>query len=370
MSVTRIAQVCPRYRPHIGGVETVVEEISRRLAARGHDVTVVTTDPSGRTRQSPPPQSPTHQSPTLPREETIDGVRVIRFPSFAPGDAYYLSLPLRGYLRKQSYDVVHAHGYHALPALFAASCQAGRLVFNPYYHGKGHTPLRNVLLKAYRIAGAGIFRRADAVVCNSEFERGLVCRDFPAHCGKARVISPGIDRKEFEGLAPFPKDEKVLLCAGRLEEYKGVQYAVQALRHLPGYRLVVIGRGPYKAELQRQAENAGLAGRVMFLEGLARKDLLRWYATADVFVMLSSFESFGITVAEALATGTPCVVAKASSLAEFVDGGLCRGIDLPISPGALAGEVLKAARVPYTKEIPGWDEVAGRMLAVYSGANA
>ncbi len=78
----KIAQVCPRYKPHIGGVETVVEEISRRLAAQGHDVSVITTDPAR----------------SLPGEETIDGVKVYRFPARAPGDAYYFSLPLRQFL--------------------------------------------------------------------------------------------------------------------------------------------------------------------------------------------------------------------------------------------------------------------------------
>jgi glycosyltransferase involved in cell wall biosynthesis len=345
----KIVHVCPRYKPQIGGVETVVEEISRRLSAKGHDVTVVTTDPSG----------------TLPATETIDGVRVYRFPAYAPGDAYYFSLQLRRFLKKQSCDVVHAHGYHAFPALFAESCEHYKFILNPYYHGKGHTPFRNALLKVYRIAGAGVFREADTVICNSEFEKSLVCRDFPGSCGKARIISPGIDKREFEGLTPFPKSEKVLVYAGRLEEYKGVQHAVQALKYLPGYRLVVIGRGPYKAELKRQVEQAGLTGRVKFLEGLMRKELLRWYATADAFVMLSSFESYGITVAEALTVGTPCVVAKAASLAEFVDGGLCRGVDLPVSPERLAGEIERVARVPYTKEILDWDDVAARMLAVY-----
>lgn len=349
MGRMKIIQVCPRYKPYIGGVETVVEEISRRLAAQGHEVMVVTTDPAG----------------ALPATETMDGVKVHRFPARAPGDAYYFSLPLRRFLKTQSCDVVHAHGYHAFPALFAESCAYYRFIFNPYYHGKGHTPFRNTLLKAYRMAGVRVFREADAVVCNSEFEKSLVCRDFPGYCGKARIISPGIDKREFQGITPFPKNEKILLYAGRLEEYKGVQHAVDALQYLPDYRLVVIGRGPYRAELKHQVESAGLAGRVKFLEGLMRKDLLRWYATADAFVMLSGFESFGITVAEALSMGTPCVVAKSSSLAEFVDNGLCRGVDLPVDPERLAGEIRMTVRVPYTKEILDWDEVAARMLAVY-----
>jgi glycosyltransferase involved in cell wall biosynthesis len=293
---------------------------------------------------------------------------VRRFPAFAPGDAYYLSFGLRDYVKKESFDVVHAHGYHAFPALFAAATRSRRLVFNPYYHGKGHTPVRNLLLKGYRLAGARLFARADAVVCNSAFEKGLVCRDFPAGCGKARVIAPGLNKSEFAGLLPYHKDEKILLYAGRLEAYKGVQHAIAALHHLPGWRLVVIGRGPFKAELVNLVEGEGLQGRVTFLEGLARADLLRWYVTADAVIMLSGFESYGITVAEALAAGAPCVVAQSSSLVEFVDGGLCRGIDLPVSPERLAGEILGARRQAYAKELPDWDEVAARMLAVYTEA--
>ena len=248
----RILQVCPRYRPHIGGVETVVEEVSRRLAAKGHEVTVVATDPTR----------------SLPRQESLDGVSVVRFRSFAPGDAYYFAPGLRAFLRKASCDVVHAHGYHALPALAATVSRAPRFVFTPHYHGKGHTPLRNLLLRPYRLAGDRIFARADAVTCVSAYEKGLVCRDFPQRCAKASVVPNGINKAEFAGLEPFPKKDKVLLYVGRLEEYKGVQYAIRALPHLSGYTLVVIGRGPYRDELRRLAAGLGLEGRVRFLEGL------------------------------------------------------------------------------------------------------
>ena len=57
---------------------------------------------------------------------------------------------------------------------------------------------------------------------------------------------------------------------------KGVQHAVHALKYLPGYRLVIIGRGPYKAELKRQVDSLGLGSRVKFMEGLLRRELLRW----------------------------------------------------------------------------------------------
>ncbi|WP_174589772.1 glycosyltransferase family 4 protein [Methanocella conradii] len=346
----RIAEVCPRYRPYIGGVETHVEEISKRLARMGHDVTVLSTDPSGK----------------LPKSEIIDGVRVLRFAAFAPGDAYYFSTGLRSYMKKvDGYDVVHAHGYHAFPAYYAASAKTPRLIFTPHYHGHGHTPLRNLLLKPYAYLGRRIFERASRVICVSSYEKGLVDRDF--RCGdKAVVIPNGVNKEEFKGLEPYPKGLKVILYVGRLEEYKGVQYAIRALPYLPWHRLHIIGKGPYKESLIKEALAIGVKDRVAFMEDQSREDLLRWYATADVFVMLSRFEAYGITVAEALTAGVPCIVAKGSALDEFI-GESCKGVDLPIEGEKLA-EIIQNARFRgMPRNVLDWDEVTERVISVYEG---
>jgi len=343
----RIAQVCPRYRPYIGGVETHVEELSKRLLRMGHEVTVLSTDPSGR----------------LPKSEAIDGVNVVRFPAFAPGDAYYLSPGLHSYMKKAEFDVVHAHGYHAFPALSAAASKAPKFVFTPHYHGRGHTPLRNLLLKPYAYFGKRIFERADHVICVSEFEKSLICRDFKCD-GKAVVIPNGVNKAEFKGLEPFPKGLKVILYVGRLEEYKGVQYAIRAMPFLPFYRLLVIGKGPYKEALVNEAVSYGVKDKVGFMADQSRADLLRWYATADVFVMLSTAEAYGITVAEALTAGVPCIVARGSALSEFV-GDSCKGVDVPIAGERLAEYVQEAQFNGMPKNVLDWDEVASRVAKVY-----
>jgi len=343
----RIAQVCPRYRPYIGGVETHVEELSERLVKMGHEVTVISTDPSGR----------------LPKSEIIDGVKVLRFPAIAPGDAYYLSTGLRSYMKKADFDVVHAHGYHAFPALFAASSKAPKFIFTPHYHGRGHTPLRNFLLKPYAYFGKRIFKRADKVICVSEFEKSLVCRDFDCG-GKATVIPNGVNKAEFKDLEPFPKGMKIILYVGRLDEYKGVQYAIRAMPFLPFYRLLVIGKGPYKEALANEAVKAGTKDKVGFMADQSRQDLLRWYATADVFVMLSTAEAYGITVAEALTAGVPCIVARGSALEEF-EGDSCRVVDVPVAGEKLAGYVQDAKFAGTPRNVLDWDEVAGRVSKVY-----
>ena len=348
----KIAQVCPRYSPDIGGVETHVAEISKRLVARGHEVTVITTDPSGR----------------LPRSEKLDGVNVLRFRSLAPGDAYYFAPSLYGYMRKnKSFDVVHVHGYHAMPALLASGAKAPAFIFTPHYHGHGHTPLRNLLLKPYGFFAKRIFERANRVVCVSEFEKGLVCRDFPAQCAKITVVPNGVNKEEFKGVEPWPKGLKVILYVGRLEEYKGVQYTIRALKYLEWHRLLIIGKGPYREALLKEAKDAGVQNRVAILEGQSQEDLLRWYATADAFVMLSTSEAYGITVAEALTAGVPCIVARGSAIEEFVDGASCVGVDLPIGEEALAKLIEEAHFSGVPKNVLDWDQVTEKLLAVYGG---
>jgi len=126
----KIAQICPRYYPDIGGVETHVKEISERLVKRGLDVEVICTDPTGK----------------LHKHETINGVTVTRFRSFAPSEAYYFAPQIYFHLRNHRYGIIHAHSYHALPALFAALAKGGRrLIFTPHYHSEGHTIIRDLL---------------------------------------------------------------------------------------------------------------------------------------------------------------------------------------------------------------------------------
>ena len=311
----KIAQVCPRYSPDIGGVETDVKEISERLVLEGHEVEVITTDPSGK----------------LKNKEIINGVKVTRFKSFAPGNAYYFAPQIYIYLKNHKYDVIHAHSYHALPALFAALSERNKkFVFSPYYHRGGHTPFRNLLHKPYKFLGKMIFSRADAVICISEYEKGLIESDFNV-AEKTIKIQNGINLSEFENLKSQKNEnkDKILLYVGRLEEYKGVQYIIQSLPELQDFRLRIVGKGPYEKELRDIAERLEVGERIEWLKGISRKELLECYADADIFLMLSSHEAYGITVAEALASGTPCVVAKGSALDEFVDGINCIGIEKP-----------------------------------------
>jgi len=351
----KIIQVTPRYYPHIGGIEKHVREISERLVKKDIDLEVVTTDPSNR----------------LSREEVINGVRVKRFLSIAPNDSFYFCPRIYFFLKKNKYDIIHAHGYHVLTSLFAALTKKDdqKFVFTPHYHGVGHSFIRNLLHKPYRPIGARIFEKADKIICVSEFELNLIKEHFNVPISKLIHIPNGINLDEFKDVKPLEREYKTILFVGRLEKYKGVQYIIQALPLLKHHRLEIIGKGSYERELKKLASKCGVRDKIDWMKELPRPELLQHYKSADVFVMLSEYEAYGITVAEALASETPCIVAKAGALSEFVDDEMCMGATLPIGVNELAEMIERTTsvkRVKYGKNLMGWDEVVERLIGVYT----
>ena len=242
-----IAQISPRYFPYIGGVETVVKELSEHFVKRGHSVTVYTTDPLG----------------VLDTAEEINGVSVRRFKSWAPNDAYFISMSLKQCLKKElnQYNIVHAHSYHAIPALYALHSHPKHFFFSGHYHGGGHTPVRKILHIPYKVIAKNLFTRAERVFCVSHFEKSLVELDFPESSGKITVIPNGVN-PAISNAEPFTKKGKIILYVGRLERYKNVHRLLGALPFLsPTDRLVIIGNGPAYNTLKKQAERLDKIGR-------------------------------------------------------------------------------------------------------------
>jgi glycosyltransferase involved in cell wall biosynthesis len=131
----RIVYVTPSYSPRIGGVEYVAKSVAERLAKMGHEVTVVTGEPEAE----------------KPREEEINGVHVIRWPTWAPSGAYHIPR-MRSQLEKlltdtaRGADVVHAHNVYSIFTTYAALAfrATAKLVVTPHCHGTGHTACNNM----------------------------------------------------------------------------------------------------------------------------------------------------------------------------------------------------------------------------------
>jgi glycosyltransferase involved in cell wall biosynthesis len=347
-----ILQVCPVYYPHVGGTEDHVRNISERLA-RKHEVVVFTTDPTSK----------------LPEEEVINGVRVRRFKAFAPDEAYYFSPGMLRAIKKSKFDIVHGHDFHALPLFFSRYAKCKKLVVTPHYHGAGHTAIRNVLMTIYKPIGGKTLLAADKVICVSNYEKNLLKSDFNLADEKLVVIPNGLNLQEFEGLRRKRKEgHETILCVSRVERYKGIDYVVDALPRLRDHiELEIVGSGTHKHNLINQVQMLGLQRRVKFYENLSRRELLERYVNADVFVLLSRREAYGIVVAEALASRIPSIVANGGALKEFVDSKNCFGIGYPIDIEQLAGLINNViGMTARTTKLLDWNEVVRSVELAYN----
>lgn len=332
-----ILQVAPRYPPSVGGIQQHVRELSENLSAEGHDVTVLTTDRSG----------------DAPKTEDRNGVTVERVPAYS---SYLVAPRITSILRDRDPDVVHAHGYHSLTALFARlGVGSTSFVFTPHYLGRQGGYARKALLTTYGLAGRSIFKKADRVIAVSEWERERLQSRFGV---TSTVIPNGTAVERFANVDPWDHDNPYIFCLGRLEKYKGVQHVVRALPDLKKYDLLVAGVGPYTDKLTAIAAAEGVADRVRLL-GYVDEDVIpQLYAGASIHITLSEFECFGLTVAESLAAGTPCVVRDTTALSEWIDVEGCIGIATPRPKSVVSAIERATSLTPDPNQLMTWKEMA------------
>lgn len=318
----KILLVTHRYPPNTGGVEKHVFELATRLADQGHNVTVFSADAGAVSKSS------------------NDQVRVCRFRSLSPDKSIYFAPGITPAIHQADADVVHAHNYHSLPVFLAGlGITDERFIVTPHYHGASANGLRNQLLSLYRPFGAWTLRQADEVIAVSRWEQEKLSTDFELN---ATVIPNGINVDQFAEAEPEQRDQPYLLCVGRLEEYKGIQHVIRALPELPSYELLVAGTGPYQSRLEGIARDTGVSDRVNLLGYVEEDRLANLYAGSKVYINLSRYEAYGITVAEALAAGTPCVVREKGALQDWTLKEECFGIS-NLSPEYVADKVHAAS---------------------------
>jgi len=338
-----ILQVTPRYPPSVGGIQQHVRELSEHLAELGHDVTVVTTG-------EPVPDEDSKLDPT-----------VERLPAYT---SYLLAPAVTAEVRSRDPDLVHAHGYHSLTAFFARlGIGDTPFVFTPHYLGRRGSLRRKLLLGSYQLIGQSIFSRADLVIAVSEWEHRLIQEHFAV---SSTVIPNGTAVERFSGANSWKHDRPYVFCLGRLEEYKGIHHVVNALTFLDDdIDLLIAGTGPFEDEIRQIAAANGVSDRVHFLGYVEDEKIPRLYAGAMVHATLSEFECYGLTVAESLAAGTPCVVRDATALREWTDADGCVGVN-NTAPRTVADAIEHASGItPGSSEILSWEEMATQISERY-----
>tara|TARA_B100001250_G_scaffold413658_1_gene448520 strand:+ start:1041 stop:2105 length:1065 start_codon:yes stop_codon:yes gene_type:complete len=297
----RILFVAPGYPPDIGGIESVVQQLSIEMSENGNQVYVLAASRSGFGVQK------------ISKNLTVERLR-----SISPNNSYHLPIGLGRRLRalREEYDLVHAHGYHSFPALVSFLYRGNTPFFiSCHYHRYSHKAFRNFLLKPYKTIASKMVNRSHCVFCVSGAEKSLVEEDFkPKSC---KVIHNGVAYPE--KIIDGSKNENRIVMIGRLEKYKNQEVAIRFLKKNNEYKLDLVGDGPDFQRLRKIVRNEELGDRVVFHGRVSEKDKNRIISRCSALLTLSEHESFGLVILEALSMGKPVMASDIPSHREIFE---------------------------------------------------
>ncbi len=227
-------------------------------------------------------------------------------------------------------DVLHAH-YATSYGLVGALCG-----FHPYVISSWGTDVMKFPDK--NIFARGIlkynFRNADVLCATSKTIQEYIGRVTNK---KVEVIPFGVDTKVFSPApvqSPFSNTEFVMATIKPLEPIYNINLAIQALasmhKQYPQLRLMIIGSGTQEKSLKEMAEGLGVSDKVMFTGRVPFEEVSRYFNISHVLLNLSQYESFGVSVIEAMACGKPVIVSDTGGLAEIVEN---ESLGIKVKPG-------------------------------------
>jgi glycosyltransferase involved in cell wall biosynthesis len=298
-----ITHVGKFYPPHMGGMETHLQALCGELG-RLLNINVIVANDLAR-----------HQ------EGRIDGVKVTRLANLATIRSVPLCPQMPAAIRTSPGDIVHIHLPN--PAALLAYLMSGRRgplvltwhsdIVRQRVLAHALTPLHRWFVQhaAHCIATSAAYIESSPILCGIRDR----CRVIPYGIAPERFVAP--DHEVAHLRAEY--GPRLVLAVGRMIYYKGFNYLLQAMARVDG-RLVLIGDGPLRAELERNAHAMGIRDRVFFAGEIHNSRLAPWYHAADVFVLpsIARSEAFGIVQLEAMACGKPIVNTWLDSGVPFV----------------------------------------------------
>ncbi|MCH7744719.1 MAG: glycosyltransferase [Chloroflexi bacterium] len=343
-----------------------------------------------------------------PRDPQIvdlgNGARVIHLkagPLSETKEALYQYIPeflnnLLAFQRSEEtqYDLIHSH-YWLSGRVGIALSKNWKVPHVTTFHTLAKTKLQARAGESETDLRVSVERRvmgsADAIIVSTAQERDDLARLYQTSPHKVRIIPAGVDLGLFQPLDKNHarkelglREKKVILYVGRIEPLKGLDIllnAVAMLEDTSDTRLLIVGGKPgLDKELDRLkllANQLGIADFVTFTGALGQTELPKYYSAADVFVLPSYSESFGLVALEAMACGTPVVVSRVGGLKTFVKDGETGYLIPWRCPEPFAQRIEVLLTNPPLREMMGkaaaakaqqmsWSGVANSMLDFYS----
>lgn len=333
----KILEVNKAYYPHVGGIETLVQQYSEELGNMdGVQVrTLVCCEGRGKTSR-----------------ERINGVDVTHAGSLGTYFSCPLSFSFVKLFRKmaKTADVVHIHAPFPLAdAALLLSGFKGRVVVS--WHSD--VVKQKKLMLFYKPFMMSLLKRADCILTAT---RGHIDGSdyLPTFRRKCRVVPYGITPEDYLSVERRPvlseqltdKNSVKVFFTGRLVYYKGVDVLLKAFRAIPGCELFIAGTGELEAQLKAYVRFHNMESRVHFLGFLPDEQLKQAYADCDIFVLpsVAKSEAFGIVQLEAMVYGKPVINTSLPSGVPYVSLDGKTGLTVPPSDAkALAAAINRLA---------------------------
>lgn len=331
----KILQVTQRFLPATGGSPFHVYKISKELIRLGHEVTVLTTmsmhnkDIRGFSTSRPFTLKST--SPALPKFELMDGIKVYRFKPVFQFWMHMSNPSMFIFLLKHihKYDLVHGHVYMGAESNMGAKvCRLRNIPFIFTAHDilSTHSGAINFLKGLYdKTDGEFTLNTAKKLIAlTPENKKQYESLGIPED--KIKIIPNGVDYEKFDNLTKSKKilksigsPDKVVLFVARLVKYKGAQYIIRAIPNIisdySDTKIIFIGEDQgYKKGLVELARDLDVFDKCVFTEKVDEEELLKYYSIADVFILPSTGEGFGLVALEAIVSGIPVILADVGGL--------------------------------------------------------
>lgn len=392
-----------------GGMNVYVRDLSRELSRRGVAVDVFTRS----------------QSPTVPRisvGQLGERGRVIHIPAGPerPYDKNLVFDHLPEFVRRVQdfvahenlrYDLIHSHYWLSGWAALQLRAMWGLPVIQMFHtlgemkNRVAQTPAERESRRRIEVEGQ-IMRHVDRLIAATPLEKGQMTWLYGADADSISVVPAGVDlslfrpipRAEAKTYIGIPPHHRMILFVGRIQPLKGIDTLLRAMKQVvsqyPDLKdnlcVSIIGGDPNpdseleQAEFERLTQlhaELGIGDLVTFLGAKDQDRLVYYYSAAEVVVMPSHYESFGMVALEAMACGTPVIASDVGGLSFSIEDGFNGYLVPGQDPDALAGKVALLLRRPSLRDHLGeqairwaerysWTYIADEILDVYEMVHA
>jgi alpha-1,3-mannosyltransferase len=355
--------ITPTYFPAVGGIETVLRDLTSHLRRNGIVADVLHISPSNKCR----------------RQESVDGSTVWRVPLF-PNRLVGMTPPIRSLLL--DYDLLHVHDPQGM-ALSANVLVQGRgkkkllSTHGGYFHTSSYSLIKKI---HWRWFAPAILRRYDEILASSATDRDI----FETKAPNVRLLGNGIDVSKFISVdhsSALPATRWIYW--GRLSQNKRIDLLVDTVKRARDagldIRLTIAGQDfdGLLPSIQARIAGYGLHDYIRMAGPLSDADLLAELAAHTVFITASEYEGFGLTVVEAMAAGLMVICRNVAPLNSFVvprkngalidfDGSAADLASIKVLGTASIAEIAAMRKaVRSTALLYSWDRIVKQYIAVY-----